>query len=232
MCKNFFCIAERGLRWIKFKCWNIISTSHQFWTDHLILPCVAICLSYPLDHSLLLDSFHQLRTVLLWQPKVLLFVGCYARGINSLLKYFFKCFMLFKSIMPSHKFLMSNSFRIISIKINIMKVIIINIYTKNIQLITRNTTLPKFLSTKTISQLKNITSSRFTINFFHNIPTRHKFNIGRKASTALSHIYWVLYLSRQHFSIKGSSETTLSHIFCVLYQSGTELNSKEEVSTA
>ena len=45
--------------------------------------------------------------------------------------FFFKCFALFQSIMPSHKFEMSNNFRIIFIRTSITKVNIIKIFTKN-----------------------------------------------------------------------------------------------------
>ena len=56
------------------------------------------------------------------------------------------------------------------------------------------------------------------------------FNAGRKLSMALSHILWILDLSRQYFSIKGSLETAQSYISWVLYWSGTESNTKEQVS--
>ena len=45
--------------------------------------------------------------------------------------------MLFKSVTPNQICDTNNSFRIIFIKINIIKVDIIEIYTKNIQIITK-----------------------------------------------------------------------------------------------
>ena len=54
----------------------------------------------------------------------------------------------------------------------------------------------------------------------------------KKLSTALSHIHWVLYLSREYLSIKGTLETTSLHTIWVLYQSGTESNTKRQASTA
>ena len=58
------------------------------------------------------------------------------------------------------------------------------------------------------------------------------FYVTKEISTALPHIFWVIYLSGRYIIIKGSSETTLSHIFWVLYQSGIESNTKKHLLTA
>ena len=58
------------------------------------------------------------------------------------------------------------------------------------------------------------------------------FNVGRKSSTALSHISWVLYLSMQYFSIKENTKKASWHIALELYWPVTEWNIKGLVWTA
>ena len=63
------------------------------------------------------------------------------------------CVALFISIIPSYKRNMNNSFRIIIVKINMVKgnINIIKIYIKKNYIITKNVPLSEFALTKTIS---------------------------------------------------------------------------------
>ena len=120
-------------------------------------------------------------------------VGCHTAGINYLLISFFKCFTLFKSIASSHNSDMNNSLRNIFIKMKIIKINIIKIYTKN-----TNHFITKKFEVNLIFKKSYLTKILLvTIQSGANLHT------GRKLSTALSPFSWVLCLSRQYFSIKG-----------------------------
>ena len=96
----------------------------------------------------------------------------HAAGIDSLL---LSSSVLFKSITLNHKTDMNNSFRIIFIKISIIKVNIINIYTNKTYFITIKSDITRFFTKKTISLLEDTASSSFSIIFFCNKPIRDKF---------------------------------------------------------
>ena len=65
--------------------------------------------------------------------------------------------------MPSHKSEMNNRFRIIFIKINIINVNFIKIYTKITHFITKDATLLESTLTKTLQLLENKSSASFLI---------------------------------------------------------------------
>ena len=152
--------------------------------------------------------------------------GCHATDINFCLT-FFHCFTLFKSITPSLKSNMNNSCRIIPIKINIIKVNIINIYTKNTHFMTEKCDITRIFINKDYIILENNSWSSFLIILLITNQSGKNFDVGRKASTALSYICCVLHLSRQYSSIKGSLATTLSYISWVLHRSGTNCIAEE-----
>ena len=107
---------------------------------------------------------------------------------------------------------MNNNFRIIFIKINIIKFNIVKLYTKITHFITKNVTLAESPSKKSISWLANKASSCVLITILVTNQSGTSFNAGTKSSTVLSHISWIFCLLRQYFSIKGFLETTLLHI--------------------
>ena len=99
---------------------------------------------------------------------------------------------------------MGNSFRIIFIKINIFKNNSIKIYTKNTHFTNKKCGVIRIFINKDYIITNEKRISKFLIILF----VTNQFNAGRKLST------------------------TLSHISLVLYQSGTESNTKEQVSEA
>ena len=114
---------------------------------------------------------------------------------------------------------MNNSFRIIFIKINVIKADIIKIYTKNIHLITKESNnIRVYIKSRSASLLENITLT---------IQTNQE-QILMLVSTAISHIFGVLRLSGQYFSVKGCLEIIINYA----NQSGTDFNAKRQVSTA
>ena len=100
---------------------------------------------------------------------------------------------------------MNNSFRIIFIKINVIKADIIKIYTKNIHLITKESNNIRVYKIEVCIIIREY-------NFNYTNQSGTDFNAKRQVSTAISHIFGVLRLSGQYFSVKGCLETTLSHI--------------------
>ena len=138
-----------------FKRWNIISFSHGFWTHCLIVSCIGNCLSYLLGHSIIYKliaykSIYLVETIpanyaaiplyifILWHA--LLSPSCWMPYCRHwfFANIFFKCFTLLKSLMSNHKSYKNNRFRLTFIKININKVNIIKIFTKNIYFTTKN----------------------------------------------------------------------------------------------
>ena len=112
---------------------------------------------------------------------------------------------------------MNNSFKIIFIIISIIKVKIIEIYTKNTHLfITR-----KYGITRIFIRIEYILICIQSRKKFFN-QSETNFNAGRKSSKTLLHISWVLYLSSwEYFHWKESSKTIFSRISWVLNWSGT-----------
>ena len=121
--------------------------------------------------------------------------------------------------MPSQKSDMNNSFRIIFIIINTIRLILIRftLYTKNTHFITRKYGVSKiFVNIEYIMiAYKAVTSFLFILLVTNQ--SGENFNTPRQPSTASSHIFWVLYLSGQYASIKGASEITLSLIMLIYF---------------
>ena len=116
-----------------------------------------------------------------------------------------------------------NISRIILIKFIIIKVNIINVWSKKVRIITK---LCKNIRVY-INKVYIIINEQKVIKFFkYCICNKAIKNVGRKTSTALSYISLILNLSRQYYNIKRSFEATLSHISCVLCQSPTESDTK------
>ena len=88
------------------------------------------------------------------------------------------------------------------------------------------------MSSMFISSLENVTVTSSSSILFATEQSGTNYYVGRQASTALSQISWILFLSRQYFIIKRSSETSLSDIYWVLYRSGTKSNTKRQILTA
>lgn len=88
------------------------------------------------------------------------------------------------------------------------------------------------ISSKSISSLESTRLSFYPSIYLLTSQSGANYNFGRKASTALPHIYWVLNLSRQYLGITGFLETTLSHISWVSDWLGTESVTKRQVLTA
>ena len=88
------------------------------------------------------------------------------------------------------------------------------------------------MSSKSISSLESTRLSFFPNIYLLKNQSAANYNFGRKASTALPHIYWVLNLSRQYLNITGFLEITLSHIPWVSDWLGTESGRKRQVLTA
>ena len=107
---------------------------------------------------------------------------------------FFKCFLFFKFNMPSQNPDMNNSIRIIFIKI-IIKINIIKIYIKNAHFITKNTTLRESLLKWSIFSSAYRAEKIFLIILLATNQLGISFNVARESSTALSYIFWVIYLS-------------------------------------
>ena len=114
---------------------------------------------------------------------------------------------------PGHKSDMNNSFRIMFIKINIIKVSIIKIYTKNTVFVTRECEVTRIFIKKSISLSWNKALWSFFIIVFVTNQSRTNFNAGRISSKSLSHIFGVFYLSRQNFSIRNS---LITHFFSLI----------------
>ena len=135
--------------------------------------------------------------------------------------YIFACLALFTTFTQSHNSNMDNVFRIIIIIIKtiIIKVNIISICSLKACIITKNVALLESSIKRTISSLENTTSPSFSNILLLKNELGTNFSVGRKASTDLSHISCVLYLSMQFFSKESSLETTLSLIFWFLHWS-------------
>ena len=84
------------------------------------------------------------------------------------------------------------------------------------------------MSSKSISSLESTRLSFFPSIYLLKNQSAANYNFGRKASTALPHIYWVLNLSRQYLNITGFLEITLSHISWVSDWLGTESGRKDK----
>ena len=88
------------------------------------------------------------------------------------------------------------------------------------------------MSSKSISSLESTRLSFFPSIYLLKNQSAANYNFGRKASTALPHIYWVLNLSRQYLNITCFLEITLSHISWVSDWLGTESGRKRQVLSA
>ena len=102
--------------------------------------------------------------------------------------YFFKCFTFFKFIVPSQRSDMNNSFKIIFMKISIIKVNIIKIYTKNTHFITWKCDITRIFIKKSTSSMQIKYYKAFLIILLVANQSGINFNVGKKISTALSHI--------------------------------------------
>ena len=131
---------------------------------------------------------------------------------------------------PSKNSSMINSFRIIFIKITIIETDFTNICTKNTLSATKN------LMLLASSLIKIILSSPNNALFLSSLLVANQlgtnFNPDRQPSTALSHMFWVLYLSRQNFSTESSSGATfITYLFSLLLI-GKRLKYKKQVLRA
>ena len=144
--------------------------------------------------------------------------------------------MLFKSITLSHKSDMNNSFSIIFIKVNTIKVNVIKSYTKNTHLITKKCDIIGIFFEKNYIIIRDKSSSSFLIIFLVTKQSGRiigkilEVNLERGTEAALSlflcdeiekhqqlcHTFIGPY-SYQDKDLKGSLKTALSHISWVLY---------------
>ena len=125
--------------------------------------------------------------------------------------------MLLKSTTPSNKSGMNNSFSVIFMEINIAKTEIIKIFTRNNDLINRKCGITRIFIAKDYSIIRKYSIIKFLITLLVTNQSVTNFNVGRKESAALSHVCWVLQLSRQYFSIKRFSENSFINTFIVSY---------------
>ena len=80
--------------------------------------------------------------------------------------------------------------------------------------------------------IKKYSNIKFFNYFFLTNQSGTNFNVSKKTSTALSHVSWVFYLTRQYFSTQELMKLALSHISRVSHWSGKEPDIKRQVSTA
>ena len=125
--------------------------------------------------------------------------------------------MLLKSTTPSNKSDMDNSFSVIFMEINIAKTEIIKIFTRNNDLINRKCGITRIFIAKDYSIIRKYSIIKFLITLLVTNQSVTNFNVGRKESAALSHVCWVLQLSRQYFSMKRFSENSFINTFLVSY---------------
>ena len=128
--------------------------------------------------------------------------------------------MLLKSTTPSNKSDMNNSFSVIFMEINIVKTQIIKIFTRNNNLINRKCGITRIFIAKDYIIIRKYSIINFLITLLVTYQSVTNFYVGRKESAALSHVCWVLQLSRQYFRIKRFSENSFINTFLVssIYQ--------------
>ena len=94
---------------------------------------------------------------------------------------------------------MINRFGIKFVKIIIIKINIIKHYTIKAYIITKECNIIRAYITKDYISLENTALSSFSVILFITNYSGTNFVASRLELTALSHIYWVLYLSGQYF---------------------------------
>ena len=139
--------------------------------------------------------------------------GCCATGINFLLMSFLHAlcclYLLHQAMRLTWIIISGSSSKLPSSRLNI------KIYINKTYIISKNVTSESALTT-TILSLKNTSLRSSSILWQMTNQSRTNFNNSGQALTALSHISWDLYLSRQSFHIKGFLETAFLHISWVL----------------
>ena len=124
--------------------------------------------------------------LIFWHAPILpsCWLPCYRHWFFTYI--FFKCFAFFQFITPRQKSDINNSFRIMFIKINIIKVDFIKVYAKNTHFITKKCGYSSLWN-------KGLWSFLIIVSVTNQSATN--FNDGRQSSTDSSHIFWALCLS-------------------------------------
>ena len=115
--------------------------------------------------------------------------SCWMPCYRHKLFMFFQYFVLFKYIIPSQKFDINNNFRIIFIKIIIIKVNVIKIYMKNTHLISKKCNFTKIFIRKEYIIVKNKSTMKLSSILHVANQSGINFNAARQSSVATSHIF-------------------------------------------